>query len=130
MRQKNHAKLATVVIPIVILTIFLYRDTVLSLLPFIPACSIYQAFDVYCPACGNTRSVTALLQGDLLTSLRYNIVPALLTLLLLLGYLELVAFSFSKPVRLLPRKLSFYLILIVLLILYFILRNFSSFLTP
>lgn len=130
MNKNKLLKLITILIPLLILSLMVLKDYILALLPFIPPCSIYQAYDIYCPACGNTRSFTALLHGDILTSLRYNIVPVILFLLALAGYLELAAYSFGKRLRLLPRKLTFYLILIALLILYWILRNFSAYLTP
>ncbi len=129
MRKKNF-RAVTILIPIFITLIVLLQDHILAVIPFIPACSVYMAYDIYCPACGNTRSITALLQGDLITSLRYNIVPLLLAIVMLVGYIELASYSFGRHIRLLPRKLSFYLILITILIMYWIVRNFFPFLTP
>lgn len=36
-------------------------------------CLIYNLFHIPCPACGLTRAYMALLQGDFLLSLKYNI---------------------------------------------------------
>jgi hypothetical protein len=102
----------------------------LQLLLLLPSCPFYQLLDLYCPACGNTRSVTALLRGDLLSSLRFNIVPILLITMGCLAYIELATFSFGKHLRLLPRTLRFYLTMIVILLVYMILRNFAPYLTP
>jgi len=44
--------------------------------PTIAGCWIYQNLHVYCPGCGGTRSLTALLKGRLLQSLWYH--PAVL----------------------------------------------------
>ena len=38
----------------------------------IPSCVIYEKTGFYCPACGGTRAVYALLQGDFLQSLWYH----------------------------------------------------------
>ena len=42
----------------------------------VPACIIYQAAGIWCPACGGTRAVLALLRGELTQSFLYHpIVP-------------------------------------------------------
>lgn len=42
----------------------------------IPGCVIYRTTGIWCPACGGTRSVLALLRGDLIQSFLYHpIVP-------------------------------------------------------
>ncbi|MDF2942678.1 MAG: hypothetical protein K0S01_1536 [Herbinix sp.] len=130
MKNKYGLKFITLLIPIIIIILFIEHKYIQSFLPLLPTCIFFNTFDLYCPACGNTRSVTALLQGDILTSLRYNIIPLLLSLLLFLGYIELATYSFGKYKRILPRKLSFYLIGIALIVLYLIIRNFIPYLTP
>lgn len=52
----------------------------------LPACIIYEKTGFYCPGCGGTRSVLALLQGDFLKSLWYHPV-VLYTVILYLTYL-------------------------------------------
>ncbi|WP_429143824.1 DUF2752 domain-containing protein [Anaerotaenia torta] len=106
------------------------KDIILAIVPFLPACSLYSRFHLLCPACGNTRSVTALLHGDIAEALHYNPVPALLALLILLAYIEFAAHSFGRNLRILPRSLSFYLVLIALLVVYFIARNLYPPLAP
>ena len=129
--KKFVPKLLSILLPITALILILFRESFLALvLPYFPSCYFYSLFHVYCPSCGNTRSVISLLHGDVLSSLRFNIVPLILFLLILLSYIELATYSFGKQVRLLPRKLSFYLILIACLILYWIFRNFVPYLTP
>ncbi len=124
-------RLLSVVLPLITFLIILFRERFLALvLPYLPSCYFYRLFHLYCPACGNTRSVISLLQGDLLSSLRFNIVPLILCFLIFLSYVELVTYSFNHQIRLLPRKLSFYLILIAILIFYWIFRNFVPYLTP
>ena len=38
----------------------------------VPPCMIYELTGLYCPACGGTRAVLALLRGDVLGSLYYH----------------------------------------------------------
>lgn len=132
MYNKPLAKRLTILIPFIAIILYYISDDVRLLMnTYLPPCLIFSNFHVYCPACGNTRSVTALLHGDILSSLRFNIVPIILIVFAALAYIELVSFSFGKKTfHLLPRKLSFYLLIIALIFLYFIVRNFIPYLTP
>lgn len=123
-------KLITALIPIILLALFLFQDFLIQTVNQLPPCPFYSYTHLYCPACGNTRSVTALFHGDLFSALRYNITPVLLGVLFLIYYIERITYCFRRPIRLLPRKLSFYLILIILIMLYYGLRNLSQYLTP
>jgi len=130
MSKKTISKFATLLLPLSLLIFYLISGYLLRLLSHVPACQFYSIFHQYCPACGNTRSVTALLHGDIGTSLRFNIVPILLCILGFFAYIELATYSFGSHIRLVPRRLSFYIILISLLVFYFIMRNFFPYLTP
>ncbi len=130
MTRLNRNKIIAFTLPIVGILILLLRESIFSLIPYVPSCFLFRKLHLYCPACGNTRSIAALLQGDVLASIQYNITPALVLLLALLAYAELVAVSFFKPIRLLPRKLWFYLLLIALLLIYYIARNLTPLLAP
>ncbi len=46
-------------------------------------CVVYQKTGHYCPGCGGTRSIKALLQGDILSSLKYH--PVIVYILVLGG---------------------------------------------
>ncbi len=130
MNQRTTSKLFAILIPILMLIIIIFQNQILASLEVLPPCVFYTAFHTYCPSCGNTRSVTALLQGDVLTSLRFNLVPIYGSILLFLGYIELIGQAFGRRIILLPRKLSFYLLTIFLFVVYFIVRNFIPYLTP
>lgn len=56
-----------------------------DILPPFP-CGIHEMFHIYCPGCGGTRALFALLQGKLLQSLLCN--PAILLGLMLVLYYE------------------------------------------
>lgn len=102
---------------------FLLRKPLLALSRWLPPCLFYALTGWYCPGCGNTRSVRALLEGDFLLSLRYNITPMLLLLATLLLYAEWGTALFGRPRKLLPRTVKFWAPLGVLIAVYWIVRN-------
>jgi hypothetical protein len=57
---------------------------------FYPACPIYRYLHLYCPGCGSTRALSALLHGRLMEALHYN--PLFVALLPLLVAFALVAY--------------------------------------
>lgn len=132
--MKNKAlfpyRAAAVAFPILLLIIYIFHEEFIAFFSGLPTCLFYKTFHLYCPACGNTRCVTAFFHGHIFTALRYNISPFVFGFFLLLAYIEIAARGFGKSIRLLPRRLSIYLILIALLCLYYILRNFFPYLTP
>jgi hypothetical protein len=130
MRNNKRNRIITIALPMMGIIILLMKEHILALIPYIPACFLYSRLHLYCPACGNTRSVTALLHGDLMASLQYNITPILVLFLAAAAYLEFAFASFGKPIKLLPRKLWFYLVLIALLVVYYLSRNLSPTLAP
>lgn len=123
-------RIATVLIFLLFIILFLTQSFLIILVKKLPPCPIYTRVHLYCPACGNTRSVIALLHGDLLTAIKYNITPIVFGIFILLAYLELIFYSLGRQVRLLPRKLRYYLIIISLLIIYVGVRNFIPNMTP
>lgn len=122
-------KISTIIIPFLVLLLFMLRNFIIKMATFLPPCPFYNTFHLYCPACGNTRSVTALLHGNLLQAIHFNISPLIFGFFIILAYTELATYSFGRRIRLLPQTLSFYLIIIILLSIYLILRNFIPFLS-
>lgn len=88
-------------------------------------CFFRTRFQLYCPGCGGTRALVALLQGDLLRSLQYN--P--LTVLFLADFLLMAVLDIIKLVshrrRIYPGiRLWANLSLLIFLVLYSALRNY------
>ncbi|MDF2905909.1 MAG: hypothetical protein K0R34_1230 [Herbinix sp.] len=128
--RKRIKTIITLAPPLLGILLLFLKEPILALTKYIPTCFLYSRLHLYCPACGNTRSVSALLHGDVIASLHYNITPGLVLLLGIIAYIELIATRFGRPIKLLPRKLWFYLVLITLLVIYYIARNISPVLTP
>ncbi len=130
MKGKTWARCLALLIPLGLMLLYLCKDIILGWMQLLPPCYLYSHFGLYCPACGNTRSVAALLEGDLSLAIQFNIVPIILLLIALTAYAELVAYSFGKKLRLLPRQLGFYILLIAIVLVYLIMRNFIPALAP
>ena len=127
-RKVFFQRLAVIAIPVAltILTVVLY-PSIFWLAERFPPCIFYKLTGLLCPGCGNTHSVLALLQGNLLGSIQANMVPVLGVIFAVLGYFELLLRVFGKKIKLVPRSKKFYLILGILAALYFVLRNLPFF---
>lgn len=80
---------------------------------WLPKCMFYQQTGLYCPGCGATRALSALLHGDILTSLHNNVllIPGSVMILVLLVKPEV---SLKRPVA---------VAIVVIVIGFAILRN-------
>ena len=121
----NGRKILFLSAPLLIaVTAVMLSDRIMYLAGSIPACPFYTLLGKYCPACGNTRSVIALLHGDVLGALRYNAAMVFLCLLGIALYAERAMGLFGKKVRIVPRGNRFIFTVIALSIVYFVGRNF------
>lgn len=115
---------------IAVVGFFLLRQYAPVLVKGFPNCYFRKITGLYCPACGNTRSVLMLLQGDILSALRFNVLPFILCFILVSLYLEQVLKQFSVNCQLMPRSGKFWSCFFTVLFLYFIVRNKIAFLVP
>lgn len=93
-------------------------------------CPIFLFTGWYCPGCGATRAVRALLHGHFLRSFIYN--PCVITVLifLILFYIQAIFNVFEKKIKIIPRSKTFYIVLSGIFIFYYIARNFIDILMP
>ena len=94
-------------------------------------CPSYTLMHIYCPGCGSTRAVGALMHGDVLLSLRQN--PAIVVMLLLavLYYLEFALKVWGVRLRIPPlHNWKFIAALLVLWVAYAVVRNFVPAVAP
>lgn len=89
---------------------------------FLDGCLLHRFF-IYCPLCGGTRAISALLRFDLISALKYNaLVVFLVVLALVLDVWAWVRFFQKKePLIVLPKwfQVTFWTIYLG----YFVLRN-------
>ncbi len=119
--------------PTLLLAAFLFRTELFGLAVKIGRymfCPLYAFTGILCPGCGGTRATLALLQGDLLLSLRCNPSVVCIVIGLLLFYAEALCKALGKPRKLVPRSLGFWLCMIAVLLIWSVARNFFSVLQP
>ena len=124
----NKKKVVLISILVLILAIFVLLDIfeVIGL-----KCPFYELLHIYCPGCGTTRMIRSLLHFEIYQAFRYN--PLVFTLLFaILGIIiaEIVYFIRNKKMFNISTKI--YVVLVVITIIYWILRNipFFSWLAP
>lgn len=96
----------------------------------LPPCITYTVFHIYCPGCGMTRSVIALLKGEVLLSLRQNIFILLGIIIVFLYYIELIFRVFGKNIRFPIHSKCFLYGLLIFAVVYSLARNFVPILAP
>lgn len=128
-KKRIIAGTAAVILLLSALLLFLSRSYLIKLSSLFPECQFYKQTGFLCPACGNTRSVRAFLKGNIIESIGYNITPVLLFIFAALFYIELAAFAFGADIHIISRRYLFLAVVLILLILYYILRNIFPFLT-
>lgn len=97
---------------------------------YFPPCVFYTVTHFYCPGCGNTRTVLALLHGHPLQALHNNAAFCYLLVVLLLLYLQKVLRCFGKPVQLLPKGNWFPIVSVCICMAYCLIRNFIPWMQP
>ena len=83
---------------------------------WLPKCMFHQMTGLYCPGCGATRALSAMLHGDVKASLHNN--------LLLFPLLALIVFLLMKPETSLKQPFAITIVAVVLA--FTILRNIPA----
>ena len=94
-----------------------------------PECAFYSRTGLLCPACGNTRSVLALMELDYGAAVGYNPAPPFLLVLAGAVFAENAAGLFGYRLRLIPRGEFFPVVCAAVFLLYYALRNIFPFMT-
>ncbi|MBQ8515814.1 MAG: DUF2752 domain-containing protein [Ruminococcus sp.] len=116
---------------VLLLAAILLRDNAVYLAEeVIPPCNTYELLGIFCPGCGLTRCMLALMHGNVWLAFRCNAVVVLLLLALVLLYAERVLWCFGRDVRILPRMGWFWICFGICAAGYFVLRNFVPELSP
>ncbi|MBQ7134488.1 MAG: DUF2752 domain-containing protein [Ruminococcus sp.] len=97
---------------------------------YFPPCFTYTALSFNCPGCGITRSIKALLNGEIILSLRQNILPITGIILSVWLYIEFLLYVFEKKPVFSILKEKYVYIGLILLLIYTVLRNIFPSLAP
>ena len=103
------------------------REQLAALSHFAPKCWFHAATGLWCPGCGNTRAARELLSFNFINALRYNISLPICILFGVLLYAEYVIGAWIKPVKIMPRKGAFYVVIGILFFIYCVVRNIHDF---
>jgi len=102
----------------------LYRSLTRLIPDAVTGCFLHDRLLLYCPLCGGTRAVWAMLHFDFVAAWQYNaFVTACVPLIALLDLVALVRLLQGKQ-RLLPFDGRLWVVLVILLIGYAVLRNY------
>lgn len=128
-------KYAVVWLPPLLLIIgLIFQDVLIPIAQWladhIVFCVFYQTTGCYCLGCGGTRSLMALLHGDVLRSIHNNPAVIVLAMTAVLLYAEKAAAAFGKKLKLVPRSFVFWGILFVLQCIWNITRHFIPAMLP
>lgn len=129
MTQKQKIAVAAAA-PTALILIFIFREQVLWIGRHLGICTFHALTGLWCPGCGNTRSVTAMLHGDFLLAVRNNASLPFIAVLLICLYIELIFDICGKKVKILPRKGWIWWIVLAMFGVYFVARNFIPEIAP
>ena len=127
---KFHKIFFTVLPLIVAPVIFLLAKFVANHTEMLTPCLTYTVLHINCPGCGATRASVALLNGDILTSLRQNCMVIIGILICAWLYVEFLFKVYETPLPFTILKQKYVWIFLVFLFGYTILRNIFPALAP
>jgi hypothetical protein len=93
-----------------------------------PKCPFYSVTGIYCPGCGSQRATHQLLNGNIIDGFRHNYLIALLALVLFYqAFIFIMNNLLNKGVSNLLHKSKVTLGILIVVILFWILRNINVF---
>lgn len=124
-------KIAVVsILPCVVLFLFSFRFFLKGLANYLPPCMWYTLYGICCPGCGMTRAMLAILDGNVLLSLRENAFFVFCMIAIVLVYLQCVFRVFSRKVCFFSKNILFWVMVAIAFIMYVVLRNFIPEIAP
>ena len=131
MKRPTVKRIAVLIVPFVAAAAMLGLAWLVLRFVRFPPCPFLTYLHIYCPGCGATRAVIALMRGDVLLSLRENALILFILTAAALYYIEYAVRVWGGSFRfsLLHRSWVIYSVL-ALLGVYLIARNFIPAIAP
>lgn len=118
-----------ILLPLFGVVMFLVLKEILPfVLKYLYSCKFKEVTGYWCPGCGNTRFVIFLMNGQILKAIKCNYGTVFIILSLFVLYIEKLLLYFGINKKLLPRGKVFWITALVLIMIYYIARNFVAFL--
>lgn len=129
-QYKKWQKVLICIGPFILLAVaYLIAQLVINYVP-LPPCLVHTLTGLQCPGCGMTRSVIALVNGDILLSLRQNALLIVFILIAVIFYIEYALNAFGVNLKLPFHKMRYVYIFLALLAIYSVLRNIIPQIAP
>ena len=130
-KYKLYQKVLVCILPFATV-VFLYLGAKFALeYSLLPPCMLYQVTGINCAGCGATRSVEALVNGDILLSLRQNILVIFAIICAVIFYFELFCnVVLEKKLRTPLHSLKFLWTIMIFALAYTVLRNIFPIIAP
>ena len=127
---KTYQKVLVCILPFVAVTVLYFVSLyVIDNITF-PECTFHKFTGMYCPGCGDTRAVIALVHGDILLSMRQNVLVVVIIVSLIILYIELVFRAFGKKIRSPIRNYYFLVGVLIFVAVYTVARNIFPVIAP
>ena len=110
---------------IIILVLIIFIIIKLNLLQYMPECFIKHTFGILCPSCGGTRCVINFILGNFRLSFSYHPIFFITIIYLILTNILYIINTFRKAeiATFLYPKTKFWIVFLIILLIYTILRN-------
>lgn len=132
--MKKHSKakkIFFIILPFVCILIIYFLAVFFSKHTYVfGQCNTYTLFSIHCPGCGTTRACLALLNGDIITSLRQNCLVIFGILVSAWMYIEFIFYLFEKKPPFTVFKLNYLWAFLIFLGVYTVARNIFPVLAP
>lgn len=129
-QYKIYQKILICAAPFLIAAVLYFAAVIIVEHFTLPPCFTYSILGIYCPGCGMTRSVTALLHGDILLSLRQNLLVVMGIIIAVLFYAEYAIRAFGKNIRFPIHNVKLIYAFLIFLAVYSVARNFIPQIAP
>ena len=113
---------------IVLLILFLFYYLIFVCNVRVP-CLFKFMFHISCPMCGITRSIKALLDGDILLSLHYNLLGIVIFIFIIFNFIVFlydIIFNKDKVKFLYDKVGNYYILIIISLVINMIINNIKE----